>query len=226
MHFNDILLKCGGEKGTRARSRWKRWKRPLCHRQEGKDGERCRRKAQTISKKSDGWGDRSEARALSEETESERNRAVGTAAWGQLPPTGMRKVLQEPRLLEWPGSPSSPFSKWQVASRIFCPLYQPLSAIGNVYIFCTERNYLAADLCYDIYLHGGRGRKTHQWQRNQRNTLSFLIREERCHNRESAWPYRARMQSRHSARQELWVTVTENKSTCNMNSAVTEVIYG
>ena len=41
------------------------------------------------------------------------------------------------------------------------------------------------------------------------------------------WPYvRACKAATQQGRKLLWVTVTENKSACNMNSAVIEVIYG
>lgn len=71
------------------------------------------------------------------------------------------------------------------------------------------------------------GRKTHQWQRNQRNTLSFLIREEGCHNRESAVALCPGLQTCQRAKQKLlWLTVMENKSAHSVNSAVSVVIYG
>lgn len=61
--------------------------------------------------------------------------------------------------LSGPGaSPSSPFSKWQVASRIFCPLCTSLlSAIGNVYIFCTEKEKLPG--CWSLLWHISSWRK-------------------------------------------------------------------
>lgn len=142
MHFNDILfLKCGGKKGHKEQGlTWKKEKRPFCQRQEGKDGEGAEgRHRQSARSRMDEVIDQRQELCQRKRVWEGIERSVQQPGDSCHP--GMRKVLQGTTAawVAWELLQSSPFpnGRWQV--EVFCLCTSLLSAIGNVYIFCTER---------------------------------------------------------------------------------------
>lgn len=146
---------------------------------------------------------------------------------GQLPHMGMRKPCAGRQAAascshtRW-----LPTGRWQVeVAALFVP-----ASHRNLALFIPSawrrRSYLAAELCYDTYLHGGRGEKHSPVTEKPEKCPSLLSREEGCHNRESAVALRPHTPTRHSARRKLWITVTENKRACDVSSAIHAVAPG
>lgn len=120
-----------------------------------------------------------------------------------------------------------PNGRWRVESS--ASLYQPLVSNWQcLYLLHREREitWLMISVMTYIFMEGEGGKLTSDRETRETPCLSSSGKKDVI-TENQPWPYvRACKAATQQGRKLLWVTVTENKSACNMNSAVIGVIYG